>query len=69
VLYVIGQIYTSTTHASADFFALQSSVTSDATDSRAYARLGLKSPLEHDILQNFITCAKEINNFRILFAC
>jgi len=32
VLYVIGQIYRSTTHASADFFALQSSVTSDATD-------------------------------------
>jgi len=31
--------------------------------------LGLKTPLEHDILQNFITCAKEINCFRILFAC
>jgi len=30
---------------------------------------GLKSPLELDILQNFITCAKEINCFRILFAC
>ena len=28
VVYVIGQIYTSTTHASADFFALQSNVTS-----------------------------------------
>jgi len=27
-----GQIYTSTTHPSADFFALQSSVTPDATD-------------------------------------
>jgi len=26
-------------------------------------------PLELDILQNFITCAKEINCFRILFAC
>jgi len=31
--------------------------------------LGLKPPLELDILQNFITCAKEINCFRILFAC
>jgi len=31
VLYVIGQIYTSTTHASVDFFAIQSSVRSDAT--------------------------------------
>jgi len=26
-------------------------------------------PLELDILQNFITCAKEINCFRILFVC
>jgi len=31
--------------------------------------LGLKPLLELDILQNFITCAKEINCFRILFAC
>jgi len=31
--------------------------------------LGLKPPLEHNILQNFITYAKEINCFRILFAC
>jgi len=31
--------------------------------------LGLKPPLELDILQNFITCVKEINCFRILFAC
>ena len=31
MLYVIGQIYTCSTHAS-HFFALQSSVTSDATD-------------------------------------
>jgi len=31
--------------------------------------VGLKTPLELDILQNFITCAKEINCFRILFAC
>jgi len=31
--------------------------------------LGLNPPLEHDILQNFITYAKEINCFRILFAC
>jgi len=32
--------------------------------------LGLNPPpLELDILQNFITCAKEINCFRILFAC
>jgi len=30
--------------------------------------LGL-TPLEFDILQNFITYAKEINCFRILFAC
>jgi len=29
--------------------------------------LGLKKTLELDILQNFITCAKEINCFRILF--
>ena len=38
---------------------------------RAYARggLGLTPPLDLDILQNFITCAKEINCFRILFAC
>ena len=39
---------------------------------RAYARevgVGVKTPLELDILQNFITCAKEINCFRILFAC
>jgi len=32
VLYVIGHIYTSATHASADFFAFQSRVTCDATD-------------------------------------
>jgi len=32
VLYVIGQVYTSTTHASGDFFAIQSSVRSDAAD-------------------------------------
>jgi len=31
--------------------------------------VGVKTPLELDILQNFITCAKEINCFRILFAC
>ena len=31
--------------------------------------LGLTPPLEHDIFQNFITYAKEINCFRILFAC
>jgi len=30
---------------------------------------GVNPPLEHDILQNFITYAKEINCFRILFAC
>ena len=30
--------------------------------------LGL-TPLELDILQNFITFAKEIDCFRILFAC
>jgi len=36
---------------------------------RACARggLGLKTPLELDILENFITCT--INCFRILFAC
>ena len=35
---------------------------------RAHARGGLGlTPLELDILQNFITCAKEINCFRILF--
>ena len=31
--------------------------------------LGLNSPLELDIYENFITSAKEINCFRILFAC
>jgi len=31
--------------------------------------LGLKPPLEHDFLQNFITDAKDIKRFRILFAC
>ena len=39
---------------------------------RAYARgvgVGVKKTLEFDILQNFITCAKEMNCFRILFAC
>jgi len=30
---------------------------------------GLKKTLELDILQNFITCAKAINCFGILFAC
>jgi len=30
--------------------------------------LGLKTPLEHEILQKFITCAKEIDCFRIQFA-
>jgi len=30
--------------------------------------VGVKNKtLEHDILQNFITCEKEINCFRILF--
>jgi len=31
--------------------------------------VGVKPPLKLDILQNFITCAKEINCFRIIFAC
>jgi len=31
--------------------------------------VGVNPPLEHNILQNFITYAKEINCFRILFAC
>ena len=31
--------------------------------------LGLTPPLELDILQNFVTCAKEINCFHIFFAC
>ena len=31
--------------------------------------LGLNPRLELDILQIFITCAKEIKCFRILFAC
>jgi len=36
------------------------------TTARAYARgLGLP-PLEHDILQNFITCAKEINKKKVI---
>jgi len=30
---------------------------------------GVKFPLQLDTLQNFITCAKEINCFRMLFAC
>jgi len=33
------------------------------------ARLGLTPPFEFDILQNFITCAKEIHVFSLLFAC
>jgi len=38
--------------------------------SRAYARgVRLNPLLELDILQNFITCAKEINCFRIRFDC
>jgi len=45
-------------------------VLSASTRTRAYARgVGVKTPLELHILQNFITCAKEINCFRILFAC
>jgi len=31
--------------------------------------LGLKSPLSLIFYKNFITCAKDINCFRILFAC
>ena len=31
--------------------------------------LGLKPPFELDVLQNFITCATEINCFRMLVAC
>jgi len=27
------------------------------------------NPLEFDMLQKFVTCAKEVNRFRILFAC
>jgi len=30
---------------------------------------GKLAKIDHDILQNFITCAKEINCFRIPFAC
>jgi len=46
-----------------------------ATDSSPYCKgvrkggLGLKKNLALDILQNFITCPKDINCFRILFAC
>jgi len=36
---------------------------------RAYARGFGVNPLEFDMLQNFITCSKEINCFRMLFAC
>jgi len=39
---------------------------------RAYARggrLGLNHPLSLICNKNFITCTKEINCFRILFAC
>jgi len=37
--------------------------------SRAYARgVGVKTPIELEILKNFITCAKELNCFHILFA-
>jgi len=32
-------------------------------------RFGLNPPLELDVLQNFITCATEMNCFRILVAC
>jgi len=38
-------------------------------DVRQWRVFGAKKTLELDILQNFITCAKEINSFRILFAC
>jgi len=44
VLYVIRQIFTSTTHASADFCALQSSVISDATD---YIAISLALSISH----------------------
>ena len=38
--------------------------------SRAYARgVGVKKPLSLIFYKNVITCAKEINCFRILFAC
>jgi len=38
---------------------------------RAYARggLGLNLPLSLIFYEDFITCTKEINCFRILFAC
>jgi len=32
-------------------------------------RVGVKKTFELDDLQNFITCATEIDCFRILFAC
>jgi len=40
------------------------------SEKRAYARgggLGLNPPLEHDVLQNFITCAKEINEADVYY--
>ena len=36
---------------------------------RTQGELGLKHPLRWIFYKNFVTCAKEINCFRILFAC
>jgi len=38
----------------------------DLVSVKAVRKGGLTPPLEHDILQNFMTYAKEINCFRIL---
>jgi len=45
------------------------SVILDIKGVRKGVGVGVNPPLELDILQNFIACAKEINCFRILFAC
>jgi len=58
MLYVIGQIYTSTIHASASFFAIQSSVRSDVTDYRAISPAYRSAILKCDGLavSNHVLC-------------
>jgi len=44
-------------------------VVDQCNQGRTQGGLGLNSPGELDINQNVITCAKEINCFRKVFAC
>jgi len=61
--------YFSPSVATPSRFCLHTRASNEYKGVRKGRVLGLKHPLEHDILQNFITYAKEINCFRILFAC